>query len=130
MKELFLVALAAWLTASQAAESGHLTGNELLPGNETKADREASYLYINGFVEGHVIAQAKMTAFAKKSGGWDALAARADRSAVFCPPEGVTPNQANAVVRKWLQDNPARLHERAYMLIPAALAEAWPCQWK
>jgi len=46
----------------------------------------------------------------------------------FCLPDGVSPNQTVRVFIKWLQDNPARLHEHASHLLIDALRDGFPCR--
>jgi len=46
----------------------------------------------------------------------------------FCMPDGATPGQAVRVVVKWLEDHPARLHERAIGLVLSALRESFTCR--
>jgi hypothetical protein len=46
----------------------------------------------------------------------------------FCPPKGVTRNQTTAVVLKYLEAHPERLHMDFKMLASEALHEAWPCR--
>jgi hypothetical protein len=47
---------------------------------------------------------------------------------VFCLPSGVDLEQLEKVVKKSLDDNPARLHLPAFLLILDALGEAFPCK--
>lgn len=49
-------------------------------------------------------------------------------TASFCLPPGVDLEQLEKVVKKSLDDNPARLHMPASLLILSALAEAFPCK--
>jgi Rap1a immunity proteins len=46
----------------------------------------------------------------------------------FCLPPGVDLEQLEKVVKKSLDDSPARLHMPASLLILSALAEAFPCK--
>jgi hypothetical protein len=46
----------------------------------------------------------------------------------FCLPDGVTPNQTVRVIVKWLEDHPARLHERAIGLVLNSLSDSFPCR--
>lgn len=48
-------------------------------------------------------------------------------TANFCLPPGVDLEHLEKVVKKSLDDNPARLHMPAGLLILSALAEAFPC---
>jgi hypothetical protein len=47
---------------------------------------------------------------------------------VFCLPPNVDLEQLEKVVKKSLEDNPARLHMEAGILIVIALGEAFPCK--
>jgi len=46
----------------------------------------------------------------------------------FCLPDGVTQNQTVRVIVRWLEDHPARLHERAIELVVTALKDSFPCK--
>jgi Rap1a immunity proteins len=46
----------------------------------------------------------------------------------FCQPKGVTRGQARAVVIKYIEARPQRMHEDFGMLAVEALKAAWPCQ--
>lgn len=48
----------------------------------------------------------------------------------FCQPNGVTQNQQFAIITKYLNDNPAKLHLPASSLIIEALNKAFPCPTK
>jgi ammonia channel protein AmtB len=45
-----------------------------------------------------------------------------------CPPAGVTPQQAVAVVVQYIDARPARMHERFAVLALEAMQLAWPCK--
>ena len=47
--------------------------------------------------------------------------------AKFCPPDGVTINQARAVVIKYIGDRPEQMHLPFVFLALDALQKAWPC---
>ena len=51
-----------------------------------------------------------------------------DSTKHFCLPDGVTPDQAVRVLVKWLDDHPARLHERAIDLILNAFRDSFSCR--
>jgi hypothetical protein len=46
----------------------------------------------------------------------------------FCQPKGVTTNQAVAVVVKYIEARPERMHEDFRALALEALIAAWPCK--
>lgn len=45
----------------------------------------------------------------------------------FCKPDGVTQEQAERIVVKYLSDHPDILHKSFLGLAAAALRQAWPC---
>lgn len=49
-------------------------------------------------------------------------------AASVCVPQGVTNNQAVAVVVKYIEARPERMHERFADLALEALTAAWPCK--
>ena len=49
---------------------------------------------------------------------------------LFCAPKTVTTGQMQAVVTKYLRDNPAELHEPFVVLIVRASQKAFPCPRK
>lgn len=52
----------------------------------------------------------------------------ADNRLLICLPHGVPAGQANAVVAKYLNENPESWNEPAAMLVKVALAKAFPCR--
>jgi hypothetical protein len=46
----------------------------------------------------------------------------------FCQPNGVTRSQAVAVVVKYIEARPQRMHEHFGELVIEALTAAWPCK--
>jgi hypothetical protein len=120
-----VAAVALSISISNAQDRAR-TGGELLRDcagietlGETTApiDRRVAALscvnYIEGFVEGHDSVAAITRPAARR---W------------FCLPKGVTIYQVASVVRKFLQDHPERLHERAAILTGVALLRAFPCK--
>jgi hypothetical protein len=45
-----------------------------------------------------------------------------------CIPEGVNSGQFRAIVKKYLEDHPDKLHFGASTIVNAAMAEAFPCR--
>jgi|AntAceMinimDraft_1070359.scaffolds.fasta_scaffold142926_1 hypothetical protein len=45
----------------------------------------------------------------------------------YCPPDFIPPLQAARIVTKYLEDNPAKLHENSLSLTLEALLKAYPC---
>lgn len=46
----------------------------------------------------------------------------------FCRPEEVTNGQVFKIVKKWLDDNPDKLHWGGEVIIVKALSQAFPCK--
>ena len=49
-------------------------------------------------------------------------------SVLFCTSSGVTAGQYNAVVAKYINNNPEKWNRNAYFLVVSALEEAFPCK--
>lgn len=49
---------------------------------------------------------------------------------VACPPPGVNNDQIDAVVKKFLNDHPEKLHLQASVLVIGSLITAFPCSTK
>jgi Rap1a immunity proteins len=47
---------------------------------------------------------------------------------LFCPPKGGTTSQGVAVIVKYIEARPERMHERFSKLVAEALITAWPCK--
>lgn len=126
MKRLVLAAVLT--TGIVGAAAAQMTGAMIIPPNETPADRESVVVYIGSFLEGYRVGRNHFVVAASQAGVLDQVLDRLVLSRTSCMPDAVTAFQATLVVRKWLQDNPARLHESASVLIPEAFAAAWPCK--
>jgi hypothetical protein len=50
------------------------------------------------------------------------------RLGIFCPPHGVTIQQAADVFCKHLRDRPEERHTTAAIVFGEAMAKAWPCK--
>jgi hypothetical protein len=46
----------------------------------------------------------------------------------YCRPTEVTNGQVFRVLKKWLENNPDKLHQRADSIIFVAMLEAFPCR--
>ena len=46
----------------------------------------------------------------------------------ICPPEEATINQYIRIILKYLNDNPAKLHQSNVLLIADVLKDAYPCE--
>ena len=51
----------------------------------------------------------------------------ATQGTIWCDPGNVTHGQFDAIVFKYINDHPERLHLRAEILIKEAMGEAFPC---
>lgn len=117
MKTNQFVAAVLFALCSTHAEAS-LTGQQLLgecratPGNVPRLHCAA---YIEGFIAGWGIARVNRD---PKVG---------TRSAEICIPTAATVGQLVLVVAKYLDDNPALLHQPAPLLIMEALAISFPC---
>ena len=47
---------------------------------------------------------------------------------VVCAQSNVTAQQAMDVVKQWLEQNPARRHETAAVIVTQIISETWPCK--
>ncbi len=59
---------------------------------------------------------------------WKAVEGKTSKATHYCVPEGATTAQGLRIVKKWLNDNPDKLHWRADFIIHQALLEAFPCK--
>ena len=59
--------------------------------------------------------------------GYIAGVADAFNGAVFCMPQGTSRGQVHAIVKKYVDDNPAEWQEPAASLVAASLKAAFPC---
>lgn len=48
--------------------------------------------------------------------------------ALICPPSGSNVNQMVQITKKYLDENPALLHQTAALLVTSAAREAFPCK--
>lgn len=48
--------------------------------------------------------------------------------AMLCTPEGVTTGQGVKIVKKYLDENPSKLHQDSTVLVTLALMNAFPCE--
>jgi len=100
-----------------AMASATETGNELL----ANCDKPENYFadgvcfgYLQGVQDAHQTFQ-----------GWGDL-----NEPSYCMPDGVTVGQAQAIVVKYLKENPEDLHHRASGLVLNAFEEAFPGEVK
>ena len=108
MKTLLIAALMA-LIPMQADAEFH-SGSSLLE-NVIQCDKKDQTMcaYVYGYVVGVKDAYEDTASMPK------------------CAPYSLKKGELKAVVEKWLNDHPERLHEPAAPLILTAINEAWPC---
>ena len=51
-----------------------------------------------------------------------------NKSSYYCPPSSISIDQVQAIVMKYINDNPAKWQDRADELIAVAMVEAFPCK--
>jgi Rap1a immunity proteins len=112
-KPSFAVAILVALTMPASAEDLN-SANFLLPGCKGWLDREKKLpapdeALVQGFCAGFVVG------LVYGAGG-------------NCQPKGVTHNQSIAVVIKYIEARPERIHEPFVVLALEALIAAWPCK--
>ena len=112
MKKLLLIFS---LLVVSPVHSAFLTGNDLLASCESLMDI-AEWSCI-GYIKG----VSDMTKISQEVLG---------SQKVICSPEGVTGDQLQKVIVKWLRENPESLHENAASLIWVVQKEAFPCPAK
>ena len=61
---------------------------------------------------------------------WKAVEGKTSKSIQYCMPEAVTNGQILRIIKKWLDDNPEKLHWRADLIIHIKLVEAIPCKYQ
>ena len=76
--------------------------------------------YCGGYIDGVTDVEAMWKAVDKKAG--------INAHDHYCMPEEVTNGQVLKILKKWLDNNPEKLHWRADSIIHAALLEAFPCK--
>jgi Ssp1 endopeptidase immunity protein Rap1a len=80
--------------------------------------------YVDGVVRPFMDAQIEFFEYGRCFGFVEGLA----YTGAFCVPSGVNKNQAVAVVIKYIEARPERMHERFGDLALEALTAAWPCK--
>jgi hypothetical protein len=107
----YAVAILLALTMPARAADLH-SANYVLPGCKGFLDKKSVPFPDEAIMEGYCV------------GFLEGLAYTTD----FCQPKGVTTNQAIAVVVKYIEARPERMHEDFRMLALEALITAWPCK--
>ncbi|HKV79546.1 MAG TPA: Rap1a/Tai family immunity protein [Candidatus Sulfotelmatobacter sp.] len=59
---------------------------------------------------------------------WKGVEGNSSKSSHYCKPKEATKGQVLKIVKKWLDDNPDKLHLRADLIIHRALTEVFPCK--
>lgn len=106
---LFLLAITSF-SGAQA----DFTGNDLLQrcGSEALSDQTFCLGYIAGVLDSYR----------------DLNGTLEPGAGIFCEPSGSTGRQYAAVIVKYLNENPERLHARGSYLALTAMTKAFPCQ--
>lgn len=106
MKRISLV-IALFLT-SFIAKAEFFTGNELKKHCEDRSSPVSQTFclaYVSGVVDAHT-------------------------SVLVCPPASSTAGQMEAIVKKYLNDNPAQLHKSGDIIVADAIKKEFPCKRK
>ena len=85
-------------------------------GVETREQLDAAYCM--GYVVGVTDVEAM----------WKAVEGKTAKGTHYCMPEEVNNGQILRILKKWLDDNPDKLHWRADLIIHRALLDAFPCK--
>jgi hypothetical protein len=104
----FAVAILLALTMPASAEDIN-SANYFLPGCKGTLDPASTTTWNQGLCAGYVAG----VVYAARN---------------LCLPEGLTNNQAVAVVIKYIEAKPERMHEHFGNLAYEALTTAWPCK--
>jgi hypothetical protein len=123
MKFQMVMILSIFLGAVSFGQSPALTpdGNGLLQACGTEKIRTDAEKFNYGYCAGVVDAVSRMMQLHSSPKNWKAPLA-------VCYPKGVTQDQLERVVVKYLQDHPEALHMMNVALVEAALNHAFPCQ--
>lgn len=133
------------LLLATTSQAGALTGEELLERCEAESDWYSRGLcggYISGLDRGYRLGRiwgAMQVLHGQRLEDWirsgepeDGLGGEIDRVErsirTYCLPDGLTRGELVDAVVRFLQDNPGLRHGEAELLVPAALARAWPCE--
>jgi Rap1a immunity proteins len=109
----YAVAILLALTTPASAQDT-TTANQMLPGCKGLLD--------NRMTSGVSVYQQG------RCGGYVAGLVYGEGGQEFCSPKGVSIGQAVAVVIKYIEARPERIHEPFGKLALEALEEAWPCK--
>jgi Rap1a immunity proteins len=112
-KMRFAVAILLALTMPASAQDT-TTANQMLPGCKGLLD--------NSMTSGVSVYQQG------RCGGYVASLVYGVGEQEFCSPKGVSIGEAVAVVIKYIEARPERMHEPFHALAIEALTAAWPCQ--
>ena len=110
----FAVAILLLALTMPASAEGTTTANQMLPGCKGLRD--------NSMTSGVSVYQQG------RCGGYVASLVYGGGEQEFCSPKGVSIGQAVAVVIKYIEARPERMHEPFGGLALEALTAAWPCK--
>jgi Rap1a immunity proteins len=127
MKWLIVVVVLMFAPTSHASTAA-IDGNQLLTKchylfADTSIDHASRMELIDtGFCAGYLSGVTDVEAM------WKGVEGKGSKSAQYCMPLEVTNGQMLRIIKKWLDDNPSKLHERGDTIIHDALREAFPCK--
>lgn len=104
MKKIIATALALFCLNAHGA---YVSGQQLL----THINNTQSDAWI-GFANGYIAAIADV----------------ADETEIVCSPKEVTVGQMRLVTKRFMEQNPEKLHYSASSIVTFALMQAWPCK--
>lgn len=141
MRQGLLAAVGMCLAALTTPAQAQVTGGKLVhtcdnyaTGADMTQEHAVCTAYVQGVLDGHQVGY--MVATLEAAQRWDIATQKArdinKTQAVsgYCGRDGLTLAQVIRVVQKWLTEHPERHHERADLLIPEALQDAFgqaPC---
>lgn len=130
MKAL-LLALLLTVPLSAVASTAQIDGNQLMakckfffadvtggaPDTLTNMER-IDMGYCAGYVSGVTDLEAM----------WKGAEGKTTKATHYCMPTDATNGQMLLILKKWMENHPEKLHERADLIIHWALLEAFPCK--
>jgi hypothetical protein len=131
VRKLALI-LALWASFAGAGSAQNVPGNDVYGACQELDDPDRGVRsgfcigYVNGVWEGIMSGTALMAVRAGIEGA-DEINRFSEVMLGVCIPPEVERGQLIAVVRKYLEDNPAIRHESARILVYQAFAQAFPC---
>jgi hypothetical protein len=129
-----LLSLAFFLLASAScfASTAQMDGNDMLrkckpffddiagtPNTSTTFTEKLDSTYCAGYIAGVLDVEAV----------WRKLEGESSKATHYClPADGIPNDQVLRILKKWLDNNPEKLHWRTDLIIHTALVKAFPCK--